>query len=520
MQFLDEFREYALRNCLLECEAVVVGVSGGPDSMCLLNLLLEHQDHNRKHIQGDSGSSFPRIIVAHLHHGVRGDAADHDERMVREYCDAAGIPFHAKRINIMEVAKSDGIGLEEAGREARYAFFRELVSMYSGECTSVRIAVAHHREDQAETMLMNLFRGTGMDGLCAMSPLRNDIIRPLLFASREQIMEYVKANGIPFCEDATNVENHFARNKWRNRILPLIREVSVKDPVDALLSTNELLFQDKLFFDGLVSDLFRTHRTTVTQGNSGLPCSCLRENMPAVSTRLVRRLFCERFSHTADLSFRQVEQILVLAESGGGNKKISLSGGKIARIESDTLFFSETVESRPDKLHGETYFGKEYLVLGQPWDGEVSVFEENSVGLKSEGKIILDFPLFTLEVILVENPGQVVYNSRAWYCPGDVLALLKMRTARPQDHIVVAGRTSGKKLRRFLTDCKVPSFIRGRMIVFANQSDICWIPGIAHAQGFVDEVSYMRFIESKSCEELFRKGSQPIYRVTIIEKGI
>lgn len=516
MQFLDQFREYALHNSLLECDAVIVGVSGGPDSMCLLNLLLSYQNR----FQGDSGSSFPKIIVAHLHHGVRGDAADHDEMMVREYCVAAGIPFHAKRINVKEAAKNDGMGIEEAGREARYAFFREVVSLYSGEYTSVRIAVAHHREDRAETILLNLFRGTGMDGLCAMEPRRNDIIRPLLFASREQIIEYIKANKIPFCEDATNFENDFSRNKWRNRILPLIREVSVKDPVEALLSTSELLFQDKLFLDGLVSDLFEIHRTPVTQSITGIPCSCLRGNMPAISTRLVRRLFCERFSHTADLSFRQIDQILMLAESGGSNKKISLCGGKIARIESDTLFFSEAVESGPDKLHKEAYFGTEYMVLGQPWENEVSVIDQKDATPMAPGKVISASSLFTLEVILVENPGQVVYNSRTWYCPGDVLTHLKVRTTRPQDHITPAGRASGKKLRRFLTDCKVPSFIRGRMIVFADQSEIFWIPGVAHAKGFVDEVSCNRFLESSSCEGLFQQGSRPIYRVTILETDI
>jgi tRNA(Ile)-lysidine synthase len=520
MQFLEKFREYALRNRLLECDAVIVGVSGGPDSMCLLHLLLALQDDFEKHRQSDSEASFPQIIAAHLHHGFRGDAADHDETLVREYCEAVGAPFHAKRINVKVAAKNDGMGIEEAGREARYAFFRKLLSLYSGDYTSVRIAIAHHREDRAETMLMNLFRGTGMDGLCAMGPRRNDIIRPLLFASREQIMEYVKENEIPFSEDATNFENDFARNKWRNRILPLIREVSVKDPVDALLSTNELLCQDKLFFDGLVSDLFKIHRTPVTQSNIGLPCSCLRDNMPAISTRLVRHLFCERFSHTADLSFRQISRILLLAESGSGNKRISLSGGKIARIESDTLFFSETAESGPDTLHEETYFGTDYMVLGRAWEEEIAVFNEIAAKPEAAGKIIQASSLFKLEVILVENPEQVVYNSRTWYCPGDALANVTVRTARPQDHITPAGRTSGKELRRFLTDRKVPSFIRGRMILLADESGICWIPGVAHAKGFVDEVSCKRFLESSSCEGLFLQGCRPIYRVTILDADI
>jgi tRNA(Ile)-lysidine synthase len=504
----------------LECDAVIVGVSGGPDSMCLLHLLKALQDDFEKRRQSTSLQIFPKIIAAHLHHGIRGAAADHDETLVREYCGEGGIPFHAKRINIEVAAKNDGMGLEEAGREARSAFFSELAALYSGEYPSVRIAVAHHREDRAETMLMNLFRGTGMDGLCAMGPRRNEIIRPLLFASREQIRMYVKTNEIPFSEDATNYENDFARNKWRNRILPLIREVSVKDPVDALLSTNELLCQDKLFFDGMISDLFDIHRVPVTQNNFGLPCSCLRENMPAISTRLVRHLFCERFSHTADLNFSQISRILMLSESGNGNKKISLSGGKIARIESDTLFFSEAAESGPDKLHEENYFGTDYMVLGRSWENEISVFGGNADKTGTSGKILHAFSLFSIEVILVENKGQVVYNNRTWYCPGDALAHVEVRTARPQDHITPAGRTSGKELRRFLTDRKVPSFIRGRVILFADQSEICWIPGVAHARGFVDEISCQRFIESNKCEELFMPGSLPIYRITILDTDI
>jgi len=333
-------------------------------------------------------------------------------------------------------------------------------------------------------------------------------------------MEYVKANGVPFSEDATNYENDFARNKWRNRILPLITEVSVKDPVDALISTNELLCRDKLFFDRMVADLFDIHRTPVTQGNIGLPCSCLRENMPAISSRLVRHLFCDRFSTTADLNFRQINRILVLAESGNGNKKISLSGGKIARVESDTLFFSEAEENRPDKLQEVNYFGTDYMVLGQPWENEISFFDELAAKSGTPGKLIQAASLFKLEVILVENPGQVVYNNRTWYCPGDVLTHLKVRTARPQDYIIEAGRTSGKELRRFLTDRKVPSFIRGRLILFADQFQICWIPGVAHAKGFVDEVSCMRFLDSSSFGGLFQQGSRPIYRVTILDANI
>lgn len=516
MQFLEQFREYTLRHLLLDCDALIVGVSGGPDSMCLLHLLLALQGDFKKRRENESEPTFPKIIAAHLHHGVRGDAADHDETLVRDYCAAAGVAFHAKRIDVKAAAKNSGMGLEEAGRDARYAFFGEVISLYCGDYESVRIAVAHHREDRAETMLMNLFRGTGMDGLCAMGPRRNEIIRPLLFASREQITEYVKANSVPFSEDATNFENDFARNKWRNRIIPLIREVAVKDPVDALLTANELLCQDKLFIDTIVSELFDLHRTPVTQRNVGLPCSCLRDNMPAISTRLVRHLFCEQFSHKADLSFRQISRILMLAESGHGNKKLSLSDSKIARIESDTLFFSDEVEVGHDKLHTEYYFGTEYMVLGQSWEKELSVFSGNSVTAELSGMSILESSLFSIEVILVENPGQVVYNNRTWYCPGADLAHVKVRTARPKDHITEAGRTSGKQLRRFFTDLKVPSLIRGRMILFADQSDVCWIPGIVHAKGFVDEVSCKRFLESKSCEGQFWQGSQPIYRVTIL----
>lgn len=517
MQFLQEFREYALAHSLLECDAVITGVSGGPDSMCLLHLLSTLRRDFEKRRNGASEQTFPVIIAAHLHHGVRGAEADHDETLVREYCGAIGIPFHAERINIKDAARSAGLGIEEAGRDARYAFFAGLATSYSGQYPSVRIAVAHHREDKAETMLMNLFRGAGLDGLCAMEPMRNEIIRPLLFASREQITDYVKAHDIPFSEDATNFENDFSRNKWRNRILPLIAEVSVKDPVDALISTNELLCRDKLFFDRMVSDLFEIHRTIVTRNTFGLPCSCLRENMPSISSRLVRHLFCEQFSHTTDLNSHQISRILMIAEGGSGNKKISLSDGKLARIESDTLFFSEDKEAGPDKLHQENYFGVSYMVFGHTWEHEISVLGEHSAKEDAADRIIREFPLFSIEVNLVENKGQVVYNNRTWYCPGDALTRLCVRTGRPKDHIIEAGRTSGKALRRFLTDRKVPSFIRERMILFADQSEICWIPGVSHASGFVDEVSCQRFLESEKCDALFQRGCPPLYKITITD---
>ncbi|MBN1891435.1 MAG: tRNA lysidine(34) synthetase TilS [Clostridiales bacterium] len=527
MPLCDEFRGYIEKNQLFACDVVIVAVSGGPDSMCLLHLVISLSAEKDKTDPG-TGSAVPDIVVAHVNHQLRGKASDDDEELVRVYCSDHGIEFNLEKADVSAMARTEGLGIEEAGRKARYAFFDEIAQRFENQGRTVRIAVAHRREDRAETMLMNLFRGAGTDGLCTMTASRGRIIRPLLFASREKIMEYVLRQDVPYSIDASNLENDYARNKWRNMVIPCIRKVAERDPIDALLSTAELLCTDRDFFDKRVAELFEKNKKRIVSGIFGLPCEVLRKSHPAIASRLVRYLFLRSFGHVTDLSKDRVEEILLFASENKGNRSVSLPGDRYAGFFADTLFFARQEEAlfadidknkrtEPSQaLIVVTCFGREYLVFRER-SGEEIILGRDS--LDRTGEVLFEKrpgTLFSVELKSVENPAQVVYNNRTWYCPMDAIDRVRLRTAKPSDRIRPAGGRGGKPLRRFLTDRKVPPEIRDRMVIAADEHEVLWIPGLAHAKGFVDAKSCARYLKDIGCATLFEDNSLPICRITLI----
>ena len=197
----DLIRAY---DMLPDCGVVLCAVSGGADSMCLLAWMQE--------LSSNYGFS---VAATDYHHGLRGDAADRDEEFVREYCAAQQIPFYAGHGDVRAAAQKNDWSLEEAGRNLRYAFLEKTAEQIS----AVRIATAHHRGDNAETVLMNLIRGTGLTGLSGIQPVRGIFIRPLLDTSREEIEGYLHQRKIDFVEDETNQELVYTRNRIRHEIL-------------------------------------------------------------------------------------------------------------------------------------------------------------------------------------------------------------------------------------------------------------------------------------------------------------
>ena len=190
-------------------DGILAGVSGGADSVCLLFLLDE--------LKAELGI---RLAAFHLNHGLRGAEADRDEAYVKEICGRLGVPLAVAHENVAEYAASRGISGEEAGRILRYEHMKEAAERFSCQKT----ATAHHRDDSAETVLFNMFRGSGLKGLSGIRPVRGEVIRPLLCLSRAEIAGYLEERGIPWCEDSTNGENVYTRNRIRNQLLPWVKE--------------------------------------------------------------------------------------------------------------------------------------------------------------------------------------------------------------------------------------------------------------------------------------------------------
>ena len=204
-EVLKNIRKYELIH---RGQQVVVGFSGGADSVCLLHVL-----HELRAILGIS-----ELRAVHVNHCLRGDEALRDEIFSRDFCREHDIEFRAVQVDVKGLAASEGSSIEEAGRKLRYeALRRELIP-------GGVIATAHHADDSAETILLNLARGTGFKGAAGIRPKRDDVIRPLIFCSKSDILSYVESRGLSYVTDSTNLSNDYTRNAIRNMILPLFRE--------------------------------------------------------------------------------------------------------------------------------------------------------------------------------------------------------------------------------------------------------------------------------------------------------
>ena len=226
---LDQFKAYINRcNLITEGDRLILALSGGIDSMVLADLLLKLK---------------VQFVVAHCNFHLRSAESDGDEKFVREFAEKHGVQCFVKHFETVEYAEEKGISIEMAARDLRYAWFEELRQQLNYD----KIAVAHHADDQAETFFINLLRGAGLRGLKGMQPKNGDIIRPLLWASREQIHQYAVKNQILWREDHTNAESVYLRNKIRNRLLPVFEELQPEARQGLYKSLEHLSAENELY---------------------------------------------------------------------------------------------------------------------------------------------------------------------------------------------------------------------------------------------------------------------------------
>lgn len=230
-------------NLIQDGEKVLLGVSGGPDSIAMLSALYE--------IQKERIIDF-NIYVAHINHGIRENAKV-DEKFVKEFCKERNIECFVLNTNIKEIAKENKRGLEETGREIRYKFFEEI----GNEISANKIAIAHNKKDNAETIIMNILRGTGISGLCGMEIIKNKYIRPLLFETREKIEEYLKNKNIEPRIDETNFENEYTRNKIRNIVLPYIQKEFNPNFIDTLNRLSSIVKEENNYLKKITEQAYK-----------------------------------------------------------------------------------------------------------------------------------------------------------------------------------------------------------------------------------------------------------------------
>lgn len=309
----DHIRYNLYYRCGYDGSGLILGVSGGADSMFLLDILMQTEEPDKLH-------------VLHVNHNIRGDEALADQEHVIEYCRQCGISCNAVTRDIPAEAKTRGVSLEEAGRIARYEELR-LEAQRRG-CRF--IACAHHANDRAETVFMNILRGTGLHGLGGIDYVSGDILRPLLDVTRTQIMEYVQENNIPYVTDSTNTDNSYRRNAVRNNLFAYVEDNYGVDLVDKLNSLADLAREDSDCLERMADEVFRIAVVeNVPDSKVVLDARIIGDADTAIAKRAIRRAIGTVKGDLVDISHSHVESVLSIADKTG--KQVPLPHGLVAK---------------------------------------------------------------------------------------------------------------------------------------------------------------------------------------------
>ena len=319
---LETIKKY---NLIENGDKIVIGVSGGPDSITLLNMLLEIQKENIINFD---------MVVCHINHMIREEAAD-DEEYVSNFCKRYNIEFFARRIEIEKIAKKSKIGTEEAGRMARYEFFNEILEKTS----SNKIATAHTANDNAETVLMNIIRGTGTAGLKGIEAKRDNLIRPLIKCTREEIEEYCEINKLNPRIDKTNFQNIYTRNKVRNMLIPYIKENFNPNIIEGINRLSDLSKQENEYLEKQTEKAYKNILIESKKDEIILDLKLFNSQEIVIKQRLVLYTINILFGTRSGIEKKHIEDIIKLCSNNIGNKFLIPNKKVKILVKNKKIFF-------------------------------------------------------------------------------------------------------------------------------------------------------------------------------------
>ena len=322
---LETIKKY---NLIETKDKVVIGVSGGPDSMTLLNVLLEIKEE--KTIDFD-------IVVCHVNHMIRKEAIE-DEEYVLKFCKKYNIECFVKRIDVTKLAKDQKTGTEEAGRKARYEFFNEILEKTS----SNKIATAHTANDNAETVFMNIIRGSGMGGLKGIEAKNKNLIRPLIECSREEIEAYCKEKKLNPRIDKTNFENVYTRNRIRNQLIPYIKENFNPNIIETINRLSSLSKQENEYIEKVTSQKFKELLIEKTKNQIILDLNQFNLQETVIKNNLVLYTINILFGTRSGIEKKHIEDIIKLCSNNIGNKFLIPNKKVKILVKNKKIFFIAT----------------------------------------------------------------------------------------------------------------------------------------------------------------------------------
>ena len=457
LAFCEEYR------LLVHGSSIVVAVSGGADSMALLDLLL--------HLQERLALS---VHVAHFEHGIRGEASREDAHYVAAFCRAKGIACTVEAADVPRYAKERRMSLETAARELRYAFLRRVKACVGAQV----IAVAHHADDQAETVLQHILRGAGLHGLVGMAPRTGDVVRPLLACTKEELVAYCAAHGIEVRHDATNDAADARRNYLRLEILPRLAEHVNASAGAALVRLAEAARADDALLDEMAHEAFS--RVVCSEGRAAgavheslaLSRTAFRAEPLALQRRIVRLAARAFVDESHDWGWRQVEQVRRMMVEGRGGLSWDLPGRVRFFLDGKRgVFLVDELRT----AHKEGGAGGRSASTRRTADGMAESELLSGVPLRAPGVTRLPSLGVALVTDFVRERTQTDGRTEV-YMPSRVLAAAVVRTRRAGDRVRLPCGT--KKLKDFFIDEHVPRTARDRVPLVVCEGEVIWAVGV------------------------------------------
>ncbi len=445
-RIIEKVNNYIAVNQMIEAgDRIVLGLSGGADSVCLLILLLD--------IASKYGIRSSDIYGVHINHMIRGLEADEDEEFARELCEAKGVNFVSFRKDITAYAKELGVSVEEAGRKYRYECFDEVAT--GKGCT--KIAVAHNKNDMAETVIFNMLRGTGLKGMAGMQPVRGRIIRPILDITRDEILEYLKSKQQDYRNDSSNDGLDYDRNKIRHMILPAMMDIN-KAAVNHICQMALEAGSSYSYIHDVVMEDYIGVRDEDDFGKSvTLEVAELYKYSPVLQEHLVHEAIGDVAGEKRDITRKHIMAVVGLLYQDTG-KQVELPYGIKARRSYDNLIISNKSQEAMDYR----------IRIDVP--GEYIVPERGSIEFE-----IIDYN-HSMEI------SKKIYTKMLDY--DKIKDTLYLRTPEEGDYVVIDAAGSTKKLSRVFIDNKIDRTMRSSWPVVACGSNVVWVVGLRFSEAF------------------------------------
>ena len=321
---LETIKRY---NLIENGDKLVLGVSGGPDSIAMLDILNEIRMDKKNDL------NF-QIVVAHINHMIR-EEADDDETFVKDFCKKKSIEFYSKSIDVQKLANTNKIGTEEAGRNARYEFFDEILV----KTNSNKVAIAHNKNDKAETIIMNFMRGSGISGLKGMEEKRGKYIRPLIECERIEIEKYCEEQRLNPRIDKTNFENEYTRNKIRNAVIPYIKQEFNPNIINTLNRLSELVKEEEEYIEKQVKKSYYNLMVEENEKEIVLDLRKFNQEEKVIKSRLVLYTIMRLFGTSKGIEKIHVEDIIKLCNNNIGNKYLTPNKNIKILVKNHKIYF-------------------------------------------------------------------------------------------------------------------------------------------------------------------------------------